>query len=163
MSESCKPPKTKVRAYLTQALHAPRSHLDQARRRDRTDGLRRPMGAGHAGRQPARNERLLPAAGRAHAALRQGRAPDHPARRARPPHPAGRLHAAGDAVGRRHAHAHPDMPADRSAAVSMNGSGFDYWRLKLRAMAWLVLGRMEAAEAEFSALLRRWPQDAYGL
>jgi tetratricopeptide (TPR) repeat protein len=47
--------------------------------------------------------------------------------------------------------------------VSLNGQGFDYWRLKLRAIAWLVLGRNEVAEREFDEMLRRWPQDAYAL
>ncbi|HYN65082.1 MAG TPA: tetratricopeptide repeat protein [Candidatus Limnocylindrales bacterium] len=47
--------------------------------------------------------------------------------------------------------------------MSLNGSGYDYWRLKLRAMAWLVVGRRDAAEAVFDEMLRRWPQDAYTL
>lgn len=45
----------------------------------------------------------------------------------------------------------------------MNGQGFGYWRLKLRAITWLVLGRLEAAEGEFTEMLHRWPQDAYAL
>lgn len=45
----------------------------------------------------------------------------------------------------------------------MNGHGFAYWRLKLRAVTWLMLGRLEAAEREFSRILRRWPHDAYAL
>lgn len=45
----------------------------------------------------------------------------------------------------------------------MNGGGFDYQRLKLRAMGWLVIGRREAAEHEFSGMLGRWPCDAYAL
>ena len=45
----------------------------------------------------------------------------------------------------------------------MSGQGFDYWRLKLRAITWLVLGRSEAAERDFTAMLRRWPHDAYAL
>lgn len=40
---------------------------------------------------------------------------------------------------------------------------FDYWRLKLRAIAWLVLGRQQAADAAFTEMLQRWPQDAYAL
>lgn len=45
----------------------------------------------------------------------------------------------------------------------MNGRGFDYWRLKLRAITLLVLGRNEAAEREFTNILHRWPADAYAL
>jgi tetratricopeptide (TPR) repeat protein len=47
--------------------------------------------------------------------------------------------------------------------MSLNGSGFDYWSSKLRAMAWLVVGREAAAEAVFDGMLARWPQDAYTL
>jgi tetratricopeptide (TPR) repeat protein len=47
--------------------------------------------------------------------------------------------------------------------VSLNGQGLGYWRLKLRAIAWLLLGRTESAEGEFSAILARWPGDAYAL
>lgn len=47
--------------------------------------------------------------------------------------------------------------------MSLNGQGLGYWRLKLRAIAWLLLGRSEAAEGEFSAILARWPGDAYAL
>jgi tetratricopeptide (TPR) repeat protein len=47
--------------------------------------------------------------------------------------------------------------------VSLNGSGFDYWRLKLRAVAWLLVGRPGRAEAAFDAMLARWPHDAYAL
>ena len=47
--------------------------------------------------------------------------------------------------------------------MPVNGSGYDYWRLKLRAMAWLVIARREAAEAVFGAMLGRWPQDGYTL
>lgn len=45
----------------------------------------------------------------------------------------------------------------------MKGSGFAYWRLKLRAIVLLVFGRSAAAEATFDAMLRAWPQDAYAL
>lgn len=38
-----------------------------------------------------------------------------------------------------------------------------YWRLKLQAMAWLLLGRADRAEAAFSAMLALWPADAYAL
>lgn len=38
-----------------------------------------------------------------------------------------------------------------------------YWRLKLRAMALLLLGRSASAEAVFNAMLARWPDDAYAL
>ncbi len=47
--------------------------------------------------------------------------------------------------------------------MSLNGSGFEYWRRKLRAIAWLLLGRREAAEAVFSEMLALWPHDAYAL
>lgn len=47
--------------------------------------------------------------------------------------------------------------------MSLNGQGLGYWRLKLRAITWLLLGRSEAAEREFSAILSRWPGDAYAL
>jgi len=38
-----------------------------------------------------------------------------------------------------------------------------YWRLKLQALALLVLGHREAALDVFSAMLSRWPVDAYAL
>lgn len=38
-----------------------------------------------------------------------------------------------------------------------------YWRLKLQAMGWLLLGRGERADATFDHMLRRWPDDAYAL
>jgi tetratricopeptide (TPR) repeat protein len=47
--------------------------------------------------------------------------------------------------------------------VSLNGQGLRYWRLKLRAVTWLLLGRSEAAEREFTAILAHWPGDAYAL
>jgi tetratricopeptide (TPR) repeat protein len=47
--------------------------------------------------------------------------------------------------------------------MSMNGAGLGYWQMKLRAMAWLVLGRLEAACAVFDAMLARWPNDGYAL
>jgi len=47
--------------------------------------------------------------------------------------------------------------------MSMNGSGYDYWRMKLRAMGCLLLGRRHAAEAVFDAMLVRWPRDPYTL
>jgi tetratricopeptide (TPR) repeat protein len=47
--------------------------------------------------------------------------------------------------------------------MSVNGSGWAYWQLKLRAMAWLVLGRREAADAVFCTMLDGWPLDAYAL
>ena len=40
---------------------------------------------------------------------------------------------------------------------------FGYWRLKLRAITLLVLGRTRAAETVFCEMLQRWPQDAYAL
>jgi tetratricopeptide (TPR) repeat protein len=47
--------------------------------------------------------------------------------------------------------------------MSLNGSGFDYWCDKLRAMSWLLIGRHTAAEKVFDGMLVRWPQDAYTL
>lgn len=41
--------------------------------------------------------------------------------------------------------------------------GFEYLRRKWRAIVWLVFGRREAAEAEFTEMLRLWPGDAYAL
>jgi tetratricopeptide (TPR) repeat protein len=41
--------------------------------------------------------------------------------------------------------------------------GFDYWRLKMRAMGWLLLGRRGAALETFDDMLARWPRDAYAL
>jgi tetratricopeptide (TPR) repeat protein len=37
------------------------------------------------------------------------------------------------------------------------------WRLRITAMAWLMLGRNEAAESTFTDMLARWPDDAYAL
>lgn len=45
----------------------------------------------------------------------------------------------------------------------MSPRGWSYWRLKLRALGQLVVGRGAAADATFSAMLQRWPQDAYAL
>jgi tetratricopeptide (TPR) repeat protein len=45
--------------------------------------------------------------------------------------------------------------------MSVTGSGFEYWRLKLRAIALLVLGRHAAAESVFDEMLTAWPQDPY--
>lgn len=47
--------------------------------------------------------------------------------------------------------------------MSVNGSGFDYWRLKLQAITLLVLGRSAAAERVFDEMLASWPRDAYAL
>lgn len=47
--------------------------------------------------------------------------------------------------------------------MPVNGGGFDYWRLKLQAIAWLVIGRSANAEAVFDRMLQRWPKDAYTL
>jgi tetratricopeptide (TPR) repeat protein len=38
-----------------------------------------------------------------------------------------------------------------------------YWALKLRAMAWLVLGSGGRADAVFDRMLVQWPADAYAL
>jgi tetratricopeptide (TPR) repeat protein len=40
---------------------------------------------------------------------------------------------------------------------------FEYWRLKLRAIAWLLLGRRAAAEQAFGEMLALWPDDPYAL
>ncbi len=45
--------------------------------------------------------------------------------------------------------------------MPVTGAGFDYWRLKLRAIVLLVLGRHAAAEAVFDDMLARWPLDPY--
>jgi tetratricopeptide (TPR) repeat protein len=45
----------------------------------------------------------------------------------------------------------------------MNGSGLSYLWCKVGAMAWLVLGRIKAAETIFDLMIERWPQDAYAL
>jgi len=47
--------------------------------------------------------------------------------------------------------------------MSVNGYTWPYLRLKLGAMALLMVGRRHAAIAMFDALLKRWPNDAYGL
>jgi len=45
----------------------------------------------------------------------------------------------------------------------MKWMGWEYWQLKLRAIAWLLAGRREPALMVFSDMLRRWPRDAYAL
>ena len=45
----------------------------------------------------------------------------------------------------------------------MSAGRLTYWRLKLEAMAHLVLGRREAALTVFSTMLTSWPDDAYAL
>jgi tetratricopeptide (TPR) repeat protein len=40
---------------------------------------------------------------------------------------------------------------------------FEFWRLKLRAIAWLLLGRRVAAEEAFGEMVARWPGNAYAL
>lgn len=47
--------------------------------------------------------------------------------------------------------------------MSMNAGRWDYWQPRLRAMAWLLAGRREAALEVFSEMLRNWPSDAYAL
>jgi len=47
--------------------------------------------------------------------------------------------------------------------MSVIGFDIDYWRLKLRAITWLVLGRNGSANDAFCEMLRRWPHDAYAL
>lgn len=43
------------------------------------------------------------------------------------------------------------------------GLRLDHWRLKLRAMLWLLLGRNQAACRTFGEMLAIWPDDAYVL
>lgn len=45
----------------------------------------------------------------------------------------------------------------------MSDDRFDYWRLKLRALLWLLLGRLESAAATFGEMLELRPDDAYTL
>ena len=45
----------------------------------------------------------------------------------------------------------------------MSGLAWTYRWLKLQGMAQLVVGRRDAAEKVFDAILARWPDDAYGL
>jgi tetratricopeptide (TPR) repeat protein len=47
--------------------------------------------------------------------------------------------------------------------MPLNPSRFDYWRLKLRALAALLFNRRADAEACFGAMLVLWPGDAYAL
>lgn len=47
--------------------------------------------------------------------------------------------------------------------MSVTGLNLDYWRLKFCATVSLLLGRDRAAERVFSAMLERWPRDAYSL
>ena len=47
--------------------------------------------------------------------------------------------------------------------MSLKEARFDYWRLKLRALVLLVIGRSAAAESVFTEMLEQWPQDAYAL
>jgi tetratricopeptide (TPR) repeat protein len=39
----------------------------------------------------------------------------------------------------------------------------EYWRLKLRAMFWLLIGKPARAETAFGEMLQTWPDDAYAL
>ncbi len=47
--------------------------------------------------------------------------------------------------------------------MSLNTGRLAYWRIKLEALFLLVLARREAALDVFSAMLDRWPGDAYAL
>jgi len=47
--------------------------------------------------------------------------------------------------------------------MSLNTGRMAYWQLKLHALALLVLARREAALGVFTAMLARWPDDAYAL
>lgn len=48
-------------------------------------------------------------------------------------------------------------------SIGFGPNGFDYWRLKLSAMGWLLLGRARAAQKTFDEMLSRWPHDPYTL
>ncbi|HEU5295758.1 MAG TPA: tetratricopeptide repeat protein [Burkholderiaceae bacterium] len=50
-----------------------------------------------------------------------------------------------------------------AAAQRSTHERLSYWRLKLAAIAALVLGRREAALHCFDAMIQRWPTDAYAL
>src|SRR5687767_9682706 len=116
------------------------------------------MAARAAGRTQAREQLLLPPAADPDESLRQGRAPDHASLRARPAHSAGRLPDAAVSVAGVHHREDQPVSANGSAGMPMS-----YWRLKLRAMALLLLGRSASAEAVFGAMLARWPDDGYAL
>ena len=45
----------------------------------------------------------------------------------------------------------------------MSAGRFERWRLRARAMAWLVVGNQQRAEAVFTEMLALWPTDAYAL
>ena len=47
--------------------------------------------------------------------------------------------------------------------MSMNAGLWSHGLLKLKAIAWLMLGRRERALEVFTEMIRRWPQDAYAL
>ncbi len=47
--------------------------------------------------------------------------------------------------------------------MSMTPRTWAYWQHKLKAMAWLLVGRREAALGVFSDMLQIWPGDAYVL
>jgi tetratricopeptide (TPR) repeat protein len=47
--------------------------------------------------------------------------------------------------------------------MSLSGSTWAHWQYRLRALAWLVIGRREEACTVFGAMLARWPNDAYAL
>jgi predicted Zn-dependent protease len=40
---------------------------------------------------------------------------------------------------------------------------FEFWRLKLRAIACLLIGKREAAERAFGEMVARWPDNPYAL
>ena len=47
--------------------------------------------------------------------------------------------------------------------MSVKTNRWEWWQLKLRAMALLVFERRAAAEAVFDEMLQRWPDDPYAL
>lgn len=50
-----------------------------------------------------------------------------------------------------------------SRSDASDRSGLAFWRLKLTAIGWLLLGRSAKAEAVFGEMLVRWPSNAYAL
>lgn len=47
--------------------------------------------------------------------------------------------------------------------MSTSSRGMEWWRMKLRAIACIVMGRAATAERVFDDMLARWPDDAYAL
>ena len=47
--------------------------------------------------------------------------------------------------------------------MPVNHGRLEFWRLRLVAMGWLVVGQRRLALNTFGEMLRRWPQDPYAL